>query len=328
MNNTILVSIIIPVYNTEKYLPFCINSVLNQTYKNIEIIIVDDGSTDSSTDICNAFEKKDSRIRVLHKVNGGLSDARNVGTDNSTGEYIVYLDSDDYISEDYIEKSLEMCLNYSAEISIMQMCYVAESTNEILVNQSENELLIFDAKEAIKESLYQKRFSCCAPSKMYKREILKNIRFPVGRLSEDLAVSHKILGSATQIVYSSDYGYYYRQHDKSIMHTFNPRRLDALEWCDDIETYCAKNYPDIISAAKCRTFNVAVHLLLDLPINSENRDTLYNKIFAEIKRTRNTVLLDKEVRFREKAAAILSFFGEKILKKVWNSKIAVKQSGY
>lgn len=322
-----LVSIIIPVYNTEKYLKVCIESVLSQTYKNLEIILVDDGSTDSSSKICDEFKKVDSRIEVIHKENGGLSDARNQGTKFAKGRYVVYLDSDDYLSPKYVEESINMCISNNADISIMQMCYIPEYVNEVIENDNNVTITLLNSFDAIKESLYQKKFSCCAPSKMYKKEILEGISFPVGKLSEDLAVCHEILGKAKIVAYSSDYGYYYRQHDTSIMHTFNPRRLDAIQWCSNIEEYCLSNCKCNLSAAKCRAFNVAIHLLLDLPDTGEVREKCYDKIYSEIVRTRKTVIFDKEVRNREKAAAFLSFFGEKILKKVWNSKIAIKQNG-
>lgn len=322
-----LVSIIIPIYNTEKYLKVCIASACSQTYKNLEIILVDDGSTDSSPRICEEFKEKDSRITVIHKENGGLSDARNYGIKFANGRYITYLDSDDYLSPNYVEDSVNMCINNNADISIMQMRFISEHENGVTKNENTGNIILFNSYDAIKESLYQKKFSCCAPSKLYKKEIMDGIYFPVGRLSEDLAICHEILGKAKIVAYSSDYGYYYRQHNKSIMHTFNPCRLDAIDWCLNIEEYCLKNCECNLSAARCRSFNVAIHLLLDLPDTGEIREKCYNKIYNEIIRTRKTVIFDKEVRNREKVAAFLSFFGERILKEIWKSKIAIKQNG-
>ncbi|MCB7320747.1 glycosyltransferase family 2 protein [Lacrimispora sp. 210928-DFI.3.58] len=320
------VSVIIPVYNVEKYLKRCLNSVLCQTYRNLEIIIVDDGSEDYSGMICDNICETDKRIVVIHKKNGGLSSARNMGLEIATGHYITFVDSDDYIALDFIEKTLDLCEDKKADIAIMQMLYISEDINEEMKQGEKNIVEIFDSQRAIEESLYQKRYSCCTPGKLYKRHVFDKIRFPEGRLSEDLATCHLLLDAADKIVYSNEIGYYYRQHNSSIMHIFNPRRMDALEWSINIEQFCEEKYPNIIPAALCRTFNVSIHLLLELPEKGEMYDRYFVDIWNEIKRTRIPVILCHKVRFREQAAAILSFAGLKMLKCVWNSKIAIKKT--
>ncbi len=319
------VSVIIPVYNVEKYLQICVNSVIRQTYKNIEIILVDDGSKDNSGKLCDEWSKKDSRIKVLHKLNGGLSSARNSGNSIATGDYILYLDSDDYLSHDCISKAVIMCEKTGADIAIMQMMYISEDTNEEIKSQEKEYVKLLTTEEAIEASLYQRLYSCCAPAKLYKKKIIEGIEFPEGRLSEDLATCHLFIDKATKVVYTNAVGYYYRQHGGSIMHVFNSRRMDALEWARGIETFCKNKYPNILSAAICRTFNVAIHLILDLPDSGEVHDMYYPRLWDEIKRTRIPVLLCKRVRIREKAAAILSFGGERLLKMIWSSRFAVKQ---
>lgn len=320
-----MVSIIIPVYNVEKYINRCIDSVINQTYKNIEIILVDDGSTDNSGKICDSYEKKDERIKVIHKENGGLSSSRNVGIDLSRGDIITFLDSDDYLSSEYIEKSVELYNRHNADIVVLKMIYVAENINEEIKNNTIPKIMEFNSEEAIEISLYQTYFSCCAPGKIYNKKIFKDIRFPLDKLSEDLAVCHELLGCAKKIVYCNEVGYYYRQRSMSIMHTFNIKRLDALKWCDNIEEFCKLNYPNIIKSAECRTFNVAIHLLLDLPKKDENRKVCYKDIISQIKRVRKDVMLDHKARKRERIAAVLSYLGEDFLKIVWNSKISIKK---
>lgn len=318
------VSIIIPVYNVEKYLPRCVQSALSQTYKDIEVILVDDGAEDDSGIMCDKYAICDKRIKVIHKDNGGLSSARNAGIEKANGEAVFFLDSDDYISEDCISKMVKLMEDYSADVSIIQMKYIPETFNEEL-NQDKEKILEMTSEKAIEESLYQRLYTCCAPAKLYRRKIIDDIRFPLGRISEDLATCHLFLNNAEKVVYSSYYGYYYRQHESSIMHVFKENRLDALEWAKNIEFFCAERYPIIIGAACCRTFNVAVHLILDLPSNCSNHDIYYEMIWNEIKRTRMRVLLDKKARYREKMAAILSFGGEALIKKVWNSKVAIRK---
>lgn len=319
------VSIIIPIYNSEKYLKRCIDSVISQTYKNLEIILVNDGSTDNSVNICNEYVKQDSRIKLISKENGGLSSARNKGLEYVTGDYVFYLDSDDYLSKKCIETLVKYIIKYDADISIIKMMYISENTNEEMQNDTKNDIMVMDSEKAIEESLYQRKYSCCAPAKLYKTEIAKEIEFPLGKLSEDLATCHKFLDKANKIVYTSEIGYYYRQHGSSIMHKFNIKRMDALDWAIEIENFCKEKYPKIIKAAKNRTFNVAIHLLLDIQKETENYDRLYKTIWYNIKRTRKSVLFNKNVRLREKAAAILSYGGAKLLKRAWNSKIAIKR---
>ena len=319
------VTVIIPVYNQLKYLERCIESALSQTYKNIEILLIDDGSNDGSEKMCDQYAKLDKRIKVIHKENGGLSSARNVGMDCATGEYITFLDSDDYLAINAIQDMINLCLKYNAEISIMKMEYIAENINEEIQQPIKEHIKVLSVESAIESSLYQNLFSCCAPGKMYCKSVLAGITFPLMRLSEDLAVCHLIFSNAKKIVFSNNIAYYYRQQPKSIMHVFNMNRLDALEWTHDIECFCEKNYPCLIPAAKCRTFNVAIHLILDLPMKEELKIT-EKKLWNVIKRTRNIVIFDKKARFRERTAALLSFFGPQFLRYVWNSNLAIKEN--
>ncbi|MGN0159529.1 MAG: glycosyltransferase family 2 protein [Brotaphodocola sp.] len=319
------VSVIIPVYNVEKYLKRCLESVLKQTFQCLEIILVDDGSGDGSGIMCDEAADYDERCIVIHKKNAGLSSARNVGLESATGEYVIFIDSDDYLSCNFIENGLNLCEKYDADVAILQMLYVAEETNEEIKKKQKYEVMILNPEQAIKESLYQRYFSCCTPGKIYKRKLFHNVRFPEGRLSEDLATCHLIFDAASRIVYCNEIGYYYRQHNMSIMHCFNPGRMDALEWSSEIEKFCFEKYPDIVQAAICRTFNVAVHLLLDLPDFGEVRDMYVGDIWHAIRRTRNTAIFCSETRFREKAAAFISFMGEKNLKRIWNSRVAVRK---
>ncbi len=320
-----LVSVIIPVYNVEKYLSRCIKSVQDQTYKDLEIILVDDGSTDSSGKLCDDFAQVDSRAIVIHKENGGLSSARNAGIEVANGVYTTFVDSDDYIASDYIEESVKLCEKYQAQISILNMKYVYGMDVETNSDNVFGEAIVMDSERAIAESLYQKLYSCCAPAKMYKTDIVKHVQFPDGKLSEDLATCHLFMNEAVRIVFSHRIGYFYWQRDDSIMHEFNEKRMDALEWAEKIESYCKENYPNIQKAAKCRVFNVALHLLLELPDSGTVREKHYEHIISIIKRTRGSVIFDVNTRFREKAAAGLSFLGKNLLKTIWGSKLAVRK---
>lgn len=319
------VSVIIPVYNVEKYLPRCIKSVLDQTYQDLEIILVDDGTKDNCGIMCDEYATKDNRIRVIHKENGGLSSARNSGIEIATGDAVFFLDSDDYLSTECIEKMVCLMEENDADVSIIQMKYIPENQNAECAEKEIENVVVMNSEKAIEESLYQRLYTCCAPAKLYKRKVIGEVRFPLERISEDLATCHLFLNNADKIVYSNYYGYYYRQHNSSIMHIFNPKRMDALEWAQAIEIFCKDKYPSIISASYCRTFNVSVHLLLDLPENGMEHDNYSKILWAEIKRTRLKTLLNRKARTREKVAAMLSFCGENVMRVVWNSNIAVRR---
>lgn len=314
------VSIIIPVYNGEKFISYCVKSAQQQTYRNIEIIIVDDGSTDNSANLCDEFAKADKNITIIHKKNEGLSAARNDGMAIAKGKYITFLDSDDYMSQEFVEIAVKACNETKSDIAVLKMMFVDENDTQQHFDGDTDERIMLTPQEAIEESLYQRKFSCCTPGKLYKKEIFQNVTFPIGKLSEDLATCHLFFDNAKQAVYIDTTGYYYRQQPQSIMHTFNPRRLDALEWAKEIEVFCKNKYPEIVPAAPCRTFNVAVHLVLDM-----NDNKYFDTVWFELKRTRVSVLKNKKARKREKIAAMLSFMGPKVLKKAWNSKMAIRK---
>lgn len=319
------ISIIIPIYNSMPYLEACIESVKSQTYKNIEIILVDDGSTDESYQYCDMVAKSDSRVLVIHKKNGGLSSARNAGIKIASGKYITFLDSDDYLSTDFVKKTLKLCQNNDAEIAILNMKYIVENEAEEINDEVNHKQLIFDSENAIKESLIQKRYTCSAPGKIYQKDLFKEIEFPEGNLSEDLAICHVVLDEANRIVYSYEYGYYYRQHAESIMHVFNERRMDALKWALEIEDFCLDRYPDLSHIAKARTFNVSVHLLLDLLKDQKEHRKIKNILWKQIKRTRKTTIISRDVRLVDKIAALLSYGGDGVLQSAWKSKFAIKK---
>ena len=199
------ISIIIPVYKVEKYLPTCIESVLVQTYKNLEIILVDDGSPDKCPEICDNYEKLDGRIKVIHKTNGGLSDARNCGTEIASGKYIFYLDSDDKIMYDTIETLYNMAIKYGAEIVI-----TTKSRND-----NTNDIGILSGSEALKYCF--ESFHWEAWGKLYLFETIKDLSFPKGKLYEDLGFVPFALTNASRVVISDSGLYYYTERDDSIM---------------------------------------------------------------------------------------------------------------
>lgn len=240
------VTIIIPVYNVEKYLSRCLNNVINQTYSNIEIILVNDGATDNSQEICEEYKRKDNRIKLLLKENGGLSDARNYGIPYATGDYIAFIDSDDMIHTSYIEYLLDLVEKYDGDISICGYKSFYNSDDNIVVNDKKDSIEIFNSNDALEQLLYNKKIQCSAWGKLYKKELLKEIRYPVGKLFEDIGTTYKLFYKAKNIILGKKRLYYYFIRNDSISHmSFNSRNMDSLvlsmEMCEFIEKKCNVN---------------------------------------------------------------------------------------
>lgn len=215
-----LISVIVPVYNVEAFISRCVESILNQTYRNIEIILVDDGSPDGCPKICDDYAKKDGRIRVIHKKNGGLSDARNVGINAANGAYICFVDSDDYIQPTMVEHLALAVENTGAKLVIVNLKVVDEKENRIFsVEQSPIQDGLFSAQELLPK-LYQELgwYYVVAWNKLYHRSLFEQIRFPVGKIHEDEYVITQILWKAQNIacVNSEEY-VYISQRKGSIM---------------------------------------------------------------------------------------------------------------
>lgn len=219
-NKTILVSVIVPIYKVEKYLDVCINSIVKQTYTNLEIILVDDGSPDRCPQICDSWMEKDSRIKVIHKANGGLSAARNSGLDISEGDYISFVDSDDYIAPIFIEILLLNALRNNAQISCTGYCEVSENA-KILGDYGRADELVMNKYEAIKYLFSSDSFGNYAWNKLYRRDLFDNIRFPNGMMMEDLGTTYLLIEKSEFITYNPQKLYYYLQREDSILHNPN-----------------------------------------------------------------------------------------------------------
>lgn len=231
-----LVSIIVPIYNVEKYLDQCIKSLCSQTYKNLEIILVDDGSKDKCPTICDTWATKDNRIKVIHKQNGGLSDARNYGIENANGEYICFIDSDDFISPDYIQILLNNLLKENAQIAECQY-YDYFDEDKILIDHENEDITILSNLQALRSMYNFKGFSIMIWNKLYKKELFNNIRFPKGKLHEDVFTTYKLIYKSEKIIQTSKKIYYYRQRQNSISKQFTEKRLDVIDAFKEIDDF-------------------------------------------------------------------------------------------
>ena len=211
-----LISIIVPVYGVEKYLKRCIDSILRQTYKKIEILLVDDGSPDACGSICDEYAAKDSRVRAFHKQNGGLSDARNYGIDRAKGDYLCFVDPDDYIADDYCRLMYETSIKENADIVICNYAEFKSDTCKAVTRQI-YDVSVITSYEALKR-LYSPdgKMYPVAWNKLYKKSVVADIRFPIGVINEDEFTTYKYILNSERIAVLDSVLYYYYNNENSI----------------------------------------------------------------------------------------------------------------
>ena len=245
------ISVIVPVYKVEPYLDKCVSSIVNQTYSNLEIILVDDGSPDNCPAMCDAWAEKDSRIRVIHKPNGGLSDARNAGMAAATGELMAFVDSDDRIATDMYEHLYQRLTEDSSDIAAcgVQMVWTDETSHRMLTRSGN---CILNQEEAMRAIIEESWLKQPVWYKLYKTELVRDILFPVGKYHEDVFWSYQAVGRADKVSVSDHIGYYYLQRGGSIMgEGYSLKRLDAVEAKAERCAYIQQHFPALYpSAAK------------------------------------------------------------------------------
>lgn len=305
------ISVIIPVYNIEAYIAQCIESVINQTYKKLEIILVDDGSTDSSGDICDKYASQDNRISVIHKKNGGLSDARNVAIDKASGNYILFIDGDDYIHHYTIEVLVSTARQYNSEVTTCGYSYVFDDS---IVDLSEalekSQPLVFTVEMAIENLMYQKNTTTSAWGKLYKKELFSSgVRYPKSAICEDLPTTYKLFAKANTLAILSNPLYLYRQRKGSIIQSsFKPNRLQALDFAKDQLAFIQDSFPGIESAAINRLFMEAVFILQTITLNKAKQfPDAWDACIAVIKKYRHCVLRDGKSKKIYRLYALLSY---------------------
>lgn len=234
-DNDELISIIVPVYKVEQFLVNCIDSILAQTYRNIEIVLVDDGSPDTCGEICDEYTRLDSRVQVLHKENGGLSDARNAGLKVANGEYVTFIDSDDVVDTQFVERLYESIKRNNADIAICEYVHVEEDYGEIpsIIIPQINESIYSNDDMLTKLYHHEEHgLEFVAWGKLYRKTLFDNndIKYPVGKIHEDLFTTYKLVYYSNKITYLRENLYCYRNRQGSIMNEgFNIKSLDKVE---------------------------------------------------------------------------------------------------
>lgn len=310
-----LISIIVPVYNVEKYVKKCIESIIEQTYKNLEIILIDDGSTDESGKICDEFNNKDKRIKVIHKQNGGLSDARNVGIDNANGEYVSFIDSDDYVNDDYIELLFDTVKQYDADMSIASHRVIYEKN---IIDRSTGENFCTEPKEILEMLLYDNGIDTSAWGKLYKKSLFNEIRFPKGRLFEDSATTYKLIDKSKKIAVCSKPIYNYVIRNNSISNeNFSEKKLDLIVSTEEMTNYIKNNYPELEKACNRRLMYAYLSTLTQLAKSKVKNKKIQKKLMEYICKNRRSVLRDKSIPKRDRIGLLSTVLGFHCFKYVW-----------
>lgn len=270
-----IITIIVPVYNVEKYLDKCLDSILKQTYEKIELILIDDGSTDDSGKICDEYAKKDSRVVALHKKNAGVSEARNIGIKNSNGKYIMFVDSDDYIERDMVEIMYYKIIEKNADIVICDTNNVDEN-GKIYYKNIENEEMILDNVEALRYMLDEKIYNGVCWGKLYKRELFTAYKFNKDiKIAEDLEVLYKIFFYSNTIVYIPEKKYNWLVRKDSVTkENFNEKWIGEIKICEEIIKFIEKKCNDIMDYAIKRYIRINVTCAINIIRNNGKKENL------------------------------------------------------
>lgn len=300
-----LVSVIIPIYNVEKYLDKCIKSVIEQTYKNLEIVLIDDGSPDNCPKICDDWAKKDKRIKVIHKTNGGLSDARNIGIGNAKGKYLLFVDSDDYIENNMIYELHENAKQNN--IDIVASGFIYETDNEQTKYYDKSNYI--ENSEQILERIFNNNdISTAIWDKLYKRDLFNNIMFPVGKIHEDMAVLYKLIDKSNKVMHIDKAYYHYVQRDDSIIYAkFNKKKLSIIEFKEDILKFVEKKYPKLIKDAE-RFFIQELNRCINLCYKNNLREEYIN-LREKLKSYMRRIIKNEKLSLRTKMKSIIIVFG-------------------
>lgn len=301
-----IISVIVPIYNINDYIGECVQSICTQTYNNLEIILVDDGSIDGSAKICDKYRLQDARIKVIHKVNGGLSDARNVALDICKGEYISFIDGDDVVSSDYIEKLYRLIVSTDSQIAI---CGHKDFYKLPIVDAIQTDAFFeFSPDDAIKEILTNGRFTTSAWGKLYKRDFFEEIRYPKGKLFEDLPTTWQTFDLAQKIVFTPSQEYYYRQNPTSIMNSkFNPKKLDIISAHDSLTEGLKKRRPNLVKYAHERAGTYASMQLYSAIMSGYTVSTDLKQLRTVIRKYLKE-LIDGSYPFRIKLFSLIAVF--------------------
>lgn len=297
-SNNNLISIIVPVYNTKKYLDRCLSSILNQTYPNIEIILVDDGSTDGSGELCDQYANKYSKIKVIHKKNEGLSAARQTGINIANGECVGFVDSDDWVDKKMFEVLFDNLVKDDAQIACCGIAKVDDLGHREFFNDNIHEKLVCNTEEALIELTFNKKITNSFCDKLYKKNIFDEIQLSCNRIYEDLLVQPQCISAAQKISYTGEPLYFYYMTPRSITRgQFEIKQYDTIVNSKEVIKYYETKYPNIAFYAKAREISLSIEIIYQSLGNSqwdELRSTIINELKQPIDNNIKSVLTKED----------------------------------
>lgn len=315
-----LISVIVPVYNVKNYINRCVDSIIYQTYKNLEIILVDDGSTDGSGSLCDRYEQIDSRIKVIHKENGGLSDARNTGLDIAVGEYITFVDSDDWLRIDYVELLLEAIRYGKTKISACAYLKTKKLTEQYEYRQISDiskyieSWQIYDAYQHL---FLNNKIDSSAWAKLYERSLFEDIEFPVGKLYEDQFVTYKLFHLSQAVTYVDQKMYFYFDRTESIQNqVFTIKKMDELAANLECMIFINEFYPRLNEAVTCKLISSCFHMLFAID-DLEKWKSEKERLEGIIKMYRKNMIIGKAVNKKVRLGCLCTYFGFGVAKRIY-----------
>ena len=310
-----MVTVIIPVYNVQDCLARCVESVLEQTHRDLEIILVDDGSSDSSGSMCDEMATRDSRVKVVHKPNGGLSSARNAGLDAMTGDYVTFIDADDYVHRRFVETLLGVMSDNRVQVAVCDWQEFNEGEMPRPVGNEVPAPVLYPSMQALEMMLYQQGITHSACSRLFSASVFAGgLRFREGALYEDLAIIYDLMKQVTTLAWVDVPLYYYvHRAGGSITSTVTPKRAQVLEHLDCIEKKAQREAPQLLPAVRSRKLSACFNMLRIMDAHDRQWIPIKNESFACIRQLRGEALSNPRVRARNKIACLISFLGLRIL---------------
>lgn len=289
------VSVIVPVYNVENYVAKCLASISAQDYQNLEIIVVDDGSTDQSGEICEAYAQQDPRVQVIHQTNGGLSAARNTGLEQLTGEYVCFIDSDDWIEPDFISLLLTGISMCQAEIAVLKLKKIADEKKLTVLTTTDPDWQVMERKTAMKNLFTNNKIGYSANNKLFASQLFQTIRFPVGKLMEDKATTYRLIDQCQRVAINRSLKYHYFQSPDSILRgRFNPQKFDSFTIHEMIMTFIDQHYPEVSVNVRTRFVYEAIRMMMSMIENNYTQAADFKKCYAVLQKYQSMVQQDPD----------------------------------
>ncbi len=304
-----MISVIIPVYKVQDYLPKCIESVLQQTYHNLEIILVDDGSPDKCGKICDSYARKDERIRVVHKTNGGLASARNAGLECATGDYVCFIDSDDWITKNAIQVLYQGIKRYDADCSVGKCITILDKKGKLKPQNTSKQPVRYVTTATSTEAMKQVLLTCSSAfNRLYKRKMIQKLRFPEGKINEDEPLMLRIYAKCKKIVFLNQDTYYYRKRSNSITTSrFSLKNVDCFYNSADNLAFIKKKKPELKECAEYKYIKTMLYCYVHLNLMKRNRknNKVRKELHKNIRKNRSLALKNRYLPLKYKLLMLI-----------------------